>query len=91
MTDTSTGDTWKPVLSRSVVFRHDRVRGADLLVLPERVVVLQGNAGSIVRLCDGVRDVGAIVAELAEQHPGAPVAEEVPEFLGRLRKEGWLK
>ena len=24
-------DTWKPVLSRSVVFRHDRVRGADLL------------------------------------------------------------
>lgn len=83
--------TWKPVLSRSVVFRRDRVRDADLLVLPERVVVLQGNAGSIVRLCDGVRDVDEIVAELAEQHPGAPVAEEVPVFLRRLRKEGWLK
>lgn len=87
---TETG-SWKPVLSRSVLFRHDRVRGADLLVLPERVVVLQGNAGSIVRLCDGARDVEEIVAELAEQHPGAPVADEVPEFLGRLRKEGWLK
>ena len=84
-------ESWKPVLSRSVVFRHDRVRGTDLLVLPERVVVLQGNAGSIVRLCDGERDVAAIVAELAERHPGAPVAEEVPVFLGRLRKEGWLK
>ena len=84
-------DSWKPVLSRSVLLRHDRVRGTDLLVLPERVVVLQGNAGSIVRLCDGERDVDAIVTELAERHPGAPVAEEVPVFLGRLRKEGWLK
>ncbi|MFC8824574.1 pyrroloquinoline quinone biosynthesis peptide chaperone PqqD [Streptomyces sp. NPDC057137] len=82
---------WKPVLSRSVVFRHDRVRDTDLLVLPERVVVLQGNAGSILRLCDGANDVGAIVATLAAQHPGAPVADEVPVFLGRLRAEGWLK
>lgn len=82
---------WKPVLSRSVVFRHDRVRDTDLLVLPERVVVLQGNAGSVLRLCDGANDVGAIVATLAAQHPGAPVADEVPVFLGRLRAEGWLK
>ncbi len=83
-------DSWKPVLSRSVVFRRDRVRGTDLLVLPERVVVLHGNAGSIVRLCDGERDVDAIVAELAERHPGAPVAEEVPAFLARMHEEGWI-
>ncbi|MFE5843350.1 pyrroloquinoline quinone biosynthesis peptide chaperone PqqD [Streptomyces niveus] len=82
---------WKPVLSRSVVLRHDRVRDTDLLVLPERVVVLRGSAGSVLRLCDGANDVGAIVATLAAQHPGAPVADEVPVFLGRLRAEGWLK
>ncbi|WP_405440236.1 pyrroloquinoline quinone biosynthesis peptide chaperone PqqD [Streptomyces niveus] len=82
---------WRPVLSRSVVLRHDRVRKTDLLVLPERVVVLQGSAGSVLRLCDGANDVGAIVATLAAQHPGAPVADEVPSFLGRLRTEGWLK
>ncbi|MFD4698887.1 pyrroloquinoline quinone biosynthesis peptide chaperone PqqD [Streptomyces niveus] len=82
---------WKPILSRSVVLRHDRVRDTDLLVLPERVVVLQGSAGSVLRLCDGANDVGAIVATLAAQHPGAPVAAEVPVFLGRLRAEGWLK
>lgn len=81
---------WKPVLSRSVVLRHDRVRDTDLLVLPERVVVLQGDAGSILRLCDGVNDVRTIVATLAAQHPGAPVADDVPLFLGRLRAEGWL-
>ncbi|MFF2639558.1 pyrroloquinoline quinone biosynthesis peptide chaperone PqqD [Streptomyces niveus] len=81
---------WKPVLSRSVVLRHDRVRDTDLLVLPERVVVLRGSAGSVLRLCDGANDVGAIVDTLAAQHPGAPVADEVPVFLGRLRAEGWL-
>ncbi|MDN3293873.1 pyrroloquinoline quinone biosynthesis peptide chaperone PqqD [Streptomyces ficellus] len=86
----SGGGPWRPALRRSVMLRHDPVRDADLLLLPERVVVLHGSAGSVVRLCDGERDVDAIVAELAALHPGAPVAEEVPAFLGRLRAEGWL-
>ncbi|MGA4845555.1 pyrroloquinoline quinone biosynthesis peptide chaperone PqqD [Streptomyces sp. G5(2025)] len=82
---------WRPALVRSVLLRHDRVRGVDLLVLPERVVVLRGAAGGIVALCDGERDVAGIVAELARRHPGAPVAEEVPPFLAQLRTEGWLR
>ncbi|GAA2438746.1 pyrroloquinoline quinone biosynthesis peptide chaperone PqqD [Streptomyces mauvecolor] len=82
---------WRPALARHVLLRHDRVRGADLLVLPERVVVLHGPAGGIVRLCDGERDVRGIVEELAARHPEAPVAAEVPLFLGRLREEGWLR
>ncbi|MET8686810.1 pyrroloquinoline quinone biosynthesis peptide chaperone PqqD [Streptomyces sp. NPDC004732] len=84
-------DAWRPALVRSVVLRHDRVRDVDLLVLPERVVVLRGAAGSIVGLCDGARDVEGIVAELSERHPDAPVAEEVPCFLAQLRAEGWLR
>ncbi|ADI05214.1 hypothetical protein SBI_02093 [Streptomyces bingchenggensis BCW-1] len=80
-----------PALAPAVHFRHDRVRDADLLVLPERVVVLRGTAGEILRLCDGIRDVDAIVADLAGRFPGAPVATEVPAFLGRLRREGWLR
>ncbi|MEU5027638.1 pyrroloquinoline quinone biosynthesis peptide chaperone PqqD [Streptomyces milbemycinicus] len=82
---------WRPALAPAVHLRHDRVRDADLLVLPERVVVLRGTAGEILRLCDGIRDVDAIVADLAGRFPGAPVATEVPAFLGRLRREGWLR
>ncbi|MCX5052765.1 MULTISPECIES: pyrroloquinoline quinone biosynthesis peptide chaperone PqqD [unclassified Streptomyces] len=81
---------WLPALSRGVVLRHDRVRGTDLLLLPERVVVLRGSAGPVVRLCDGTRAVDDIVTELGERYPGAPVAGEVPGFLTALRKEGWL-
>ena len=83
--------TWRPALSRSVMLRHDHVREPDLLLLPERVVVLRGTAGSVVRLCDGSRAVPEIVAELGERFPGAPAADEVPAFLSTLRKEGWLQ
>jgi pyrroloquinoline quinone biosynthesis protein D len=82
--------TWRPALSRGVVLRHDRVRDTDLLLLPERVVVLRGGAGPVVRLCDGTRAVDDIVTELGGRYPGAPVAAEVPDFLAALRKEGWL-
>ena len=82
--------SWRPVLSLGIVLRHDRVRDADLLLLPERVVVLHGSGGQVVRLCDGTRAVEDIVTELGERHPGAPVAAEVPAFLAVLRKEGWL-
>ncbi|MCT9932579.1 pyrroloquinoline quinone biosynthesis peptide chaperone PqqD [Planotetraspora sp. A-T 1434] len=83
--------SWRPALAPSVVLRYDAVREADLLIMPERVVVLNGQAASIVELCDGTRTVDEIVAELAGEFPEAPVAEEVPEFLGRVQKEGWLR
>jgi pyrroloquinoline quinone biosynthesis protein D len=82
--------SWRPVLTRGVVLRHDRVRDTDLLLLPERVVVLRGSAGPVLRLCDGTRAVDDIVAELGGRYPGAPIADEVPGFLAALRKERWL-
>ncbi|MFJ5266311.1 pyrroloquinoline quinone biosynthesis peptide chaperone PqqD [Streptomyces sp. NPDC088387] len=82
---------WRPELSRSVMLRHDRVRDTDLLLMPERVVVLHGSAAAVLRLCDGEHTLTAIVAELSEAFPGAPVGTEVPEFLGRVRKEGWVR
>ncbi|SOE08009.1 pyrroloquinoline quinone biosynthesis peptide chaperone PqqD [Streptomyces sp. Ag109_G2-15] len=81
---------WRPALARGVLLRHDPVRDADLLLLPERVVVLHGRAGAVLARCDGSRTVAGIVAELSAEYPGAPVAAEVPDFLAGLRKEGWL-
>ncbi|MGW4159474.1 pyrroloquinoline quinone biosynthesis peptide chaperone PqqD [Streptomyces sp. NPDC004788] len=83
--------SWRPVLAPAVVLRPDRVRGTDLLVKPERVAVLHGAAAGVLGLCDGRRTVPGILAELTARFPGAPVAEEVPEFLDRLRAEGWLR
>ncbi|KUL28201.1 pyrroloquinoline quinone biosynthesis peptide chaperone PqqD [Streptomyces regalis] len=85
------GTDWRPVLAPAIVRRHDPVRDVDLLLLPERVGVLTGSAAAVVGLCDGTRSVPDIVDDLAERFPGAPVATDVPPFLERMRKEGWLR
>ena len=82
---------WRPALAASIRLRHDRVRDKELLVMPERVVVLNPEAGRILRLCDGSRTTTQIVAELTGDFPGAPVADDVGEFLDRVRGEGWLR
>ncbi|MFH0516608.1 pyrroloquinoline quinone biosynthesis peptide chaperone PqqD [Streptomyces sp. M41] len=82
---------WRPALAPAIVRRRDPVREVDLLVLPERVVVLSGRAEAVVALCDGTRSVPGIIDELIMRFPGAPVATDVPPFLERLRKEGWLR
>lgn len=82
---------WRPALAPALVLRHDPARDTDLLLLPERVVVLSGRASTVIALCDGTRSVRDIVDELAERFPGAPVATDVPPFLQRLHEEGWLR
>ena len=84
-------EEWRPALTRSVVLRYDRVREAELLLMPERAVLLSAEGGRIVRLCDGRRTLGEIIAELAAAYPDAPLAHDVPAFLARVRAEGWLR
>ncbi|MFC4053557.1 pyrroloquinoline quinone biosynthesis peptide chaperone PqqD [Actinomadura syzygii] len=87
----SADPAWRPTLDGSIVLRYDRVRGADLLLMPERAVRLSGTGGRILRLCDGSRTVDGIIAELAETFPDAPLDAEVPVFLDRVRARGWLR
>jgi pyrroloquinoline quinone biosynthesis protein D len=82
---------WRPRLAPAIVLRHDRARDTDLLLLPERVVILRGAAGAVVGLCDGTRSVRDIVDELAGRFPDSAVATDVPPFLEGMRKEGWLR
>jgi pyrroloquinoline quinone biosynthesis protein D len=44
-----------------------------------------------LRLCDGSRTTEQIVGELAEDFPGAPIADDVGAFLQRVRGERWLR
>jgi pyrroloquinoline quinone biosynthesis protein D len=90
--------TWRPALSRAAVLRHDPVRQAHLLIVPERIVVLNEEAAAIVGLCDGQRTVADIVEDIWEDIVKGGVAEspesveaDVMEFLDRVRAERWLR
>jgi pyrroloquinoline quinone biosynthesis protein D len=90
---------WTPALRSSIVLRRDPVTGGDLLVMPERVVVLNDTGAAILRLCDGRRSVDDIAGELAGRYTvagdggrdGGEVRADVAELLDRMRREGWLR
>ncbi|MET8981833.1 pyrroloquinoline quinone biosynthesis peptide chaperone PqqD [Streptomyces sp. NPDC004539] len=76
--------TWRPALSPYARLRDCTVRGATLLIVPERIVVLSTEAASVVALCDGTRTVAEITTELGE-------SDGVGEFLDDVRERGWLR
>lgn len=82
---------WCPQMSPAVVLRHDRARGNHVLLMPERIVVLEGSARQVVELCDGTRAVEHIIEELRERFPHAPVDTEVGPFIERMREKGWIR
>jgi len=54
-----------PRLAPHVRLKYWPARDEWLLVLPEAVVTLNETASDVLRLCDGERDLDAIVAELS--------------------------
>ncbi|MFG1706542.1 pyrroloquinoline quinone biosynthesis peptide chaperone PqqD [Nonomuraea sp. M3C6] len=77
---------WKPALSPAAHLRRCDVRQAELLIVPERIVVLNDEAAAIVRLCDGSRTVEEIAAEFPPEGTA-----DVRCFLDDVRAQGWLR
>lgn len=77
-----------PRLSAGAMIRHDAVRGADLVLLPERVITLNRSASAIIRRCDGSRTAGDIAHELERTHGRAGLEPAVRRLLRRLAEQG---
>ncbi|RRO17983.1 pyrroloquinoline quinone biosynthesis peptide chaperone PqqD [Saccharopolyspora rhizosphaerae] len=80
----------KPRLVPKAMLKHDKVRDADLLLLPERVVQLNVSGAAILRLCDGTRTVGELVERLEEQFDTSGLNDDVVAFLRDARDQGWV-
>ena len=90
----SSDSAWKPRLSAKARLKFDQVARQEMLLFPEAALILNETAAAIVRLCNGERPVGAIVAEvLREFHSRYPAALEVEvnAFLDRIRMRGLLE
>lgn len=75
-----------PALPRGVRLRHDAVRGQDVLLGPERALMLDPIAKEILSRVDGAVSEAAIVDDLAATF-GAPreqIAGDVRAFLDDL-------
>ena len=83
----------RPRLPRGVKLRHDDVRGRWTLLAPERIFEIDATAAAVLELCDGSRDLAAIVAELAKRYnaPEAVIEKDVVAMLGGLEAKRVLE
>lgn len=92
-----------PKLVSKARLKYDKVRKKHLLLLPERVVVLNETAASILSLCDGERSLRNIAESLRESLRVRAEAEstsdlpdlnrmeaDISEFIQKLTEQGWV-
>ncbi|HWD02525.1 MAG TPA: pyrroloquinoline quinone biosynthesis peptide chaperone PqqD [Amycolatopsis sp.] len=79
-----------PRLATKAMLKHDSVRDVELLLLPERVVLLNKSGAAILGLCDGSRTVGDVVDQLEKDFEAADLANDVMTFLEDASGRGWV-
>ena len=83
----------KPRLPRGVKLRRDGVRQRWALLAPERIFEVDDTAAAVLQLCDGERDLGTIVAELAARFnaPADVIEKDVIAMLAGLQAKRVLE
>jgi pyrroloquinoline quinone biosynthesis protein D len=76
----------RPRLAPGVRLHFDKTRNAWVILCPEKVIEAEGPAHEILRRCDGVHTVAAIIDELAVVYAAdrAVIAQDVRDMLAEL-------
>lgn len=81
----------RPKVAHRARMRFDKTRECHVLLLPERVVMLSESAAEVLSLCDGVRTVPELIAELQSRYPEAELETDVRELLREAAERKWLE
>jgi pyrroloquinoline quinone biosynthesis protein D len=82
--------TATPRLATKAMLKYDNVRDVELLLLPERVVLLNKSSAAILGLCDGSRTVRQLVERLEHDFEATDLANDVMSFLQDASGRGWV-
>jgi pyrroloquinoline quinone biosynthesis protein D len=82
-----------PAFNRGFPLRHDAVRGAWVVLAPERLFLLDEPAVEVLKLVDGARSVPEIVDALAARFdaPREAIAADVEAMLRDLADKGAIR
>ncbi|MGN6115348.1 MAG: pyrroloquinoline quinone biosynthesis peptide chaperone PqqD [Nitrobacter sp.] len=82
----------RPILPRHAKLRFDETRQRWVILAPERVLAPDDIAVEVLQLCDGVRNVDAVVDLLAAKYAAdrAAIATDVIAMLQDLADKGFL-
>ena len=81
----------RPVIGRGFRLQWEPAQNAHVLLYPEGMVKLNGSAGEILKRCDGVRDVDAIVDDLERAFEATGLAKDVNAFLSLAVERKWIE
>ena len=81
----------KPAIARGFRLQWEPAQNAHVLLYPEGMVKLNGSAGEILKRCDGVRDVDAIVDDLERAFEATGLAQDVNAFLSLAVERKWVE
>ena len=80
----------KPKLSRLFRLQWEEVQNNYVLLYPEGMVKLNQSAAEILKLCDGKRDVAAIVHDLERTFSVSGLQADVDDFLRIANERSWI-
>src|ERR1700704_1124530 len=88
----SVSEASRPVLPRHARLKFDEPRQVWVILAPERVLAPDEIAGEVLHLCDGVRNVTAMIDLLAEKYAAerSAIATDVIAMLQDLADKGFL-
>jgi pyrroloquinoline quinone biosynthesis protein D len=79
-----------PRVGHGFRLQWEPVQNCHVLLYPEGMVKLNQSAGEIMKRCDGVSDVSAIVADLEQAFSAQGLQPEVLGFVEIAAKQHWL-
>ena len=80
----------QPRIGPGFRLQWEPVQNCHVLLYPEGMVKLNDSAGEIMKRCDGVRSVAAIVADLEQTHALQGLQGDVLAFVELAAKQRWL-
>ena len=82
----------RPVLPRHARLKFDEIRQRWVILAPERVLAPDEIAVEVLQLCDGVRNVTAMIDMLAEKYAAerGAISTDVIAMLQDLADKGFL-
>jgi pyrroloquinoline quinone biosynthesis protein D len=82
-----------PAFGAGVKFRFDAVREAWIVLAPEKLFLPDEQAIEILKLVDGIRNLGGIIDDLAARFEAsrALIAGDVTTMLGDLADKGVVR
>jgi pyrroloquinoline quinone biosynthesis protein D len=88
----SVSEASRPVLPRHAKLKFDETRQRWVILAPERVLAPDEIAVEVLQLCDGVRNVAAMVDQLAAKYTADrdAISTDVIAMLQNLADKGFL-